>query len=74
MRRELGLPVRNSYFYSFLPVKNFGNVVSRFVRLGFDHENGQTAKRKRYWLLWDAAVVGGLASDTESTRASLDIF
>ena len=69
MRRELGLPIRNSYFFSFLPLRNDGNLISRFVRLGFEQENG-----KRYWLLWDAAVVGGLTSDAESARASLDIF
>lgn len=69
MRRELGLPIRNSYFFSFLPIRNDGNLISRFVRLGFEQENG-----KRYWLIWDAAVVGGLTSDAESARASLDIF
>lgn len=71
MRRELGLPVRNSYFFSFLPVKSDGNLISRFVRLGFDQDNAIPSKRRRYWLIWDAAVVGGLPSDTESARASL---
>ena len=61
MRRELGLPVRNSYFFSFLPVKNAGNVISRFVRLGFDDESDPTSRKKRYWLVWDAALVGGLS-------------
>ena len=61
MRRELGLPVRNNYFYDFLPVKNDGNLISRFVRLGFDHEGGSAAKKRRYWLIWDAAIVGGLS-------------
>jgi hypothetical protein len=74
MRRELGLPVRNSYFFSFLPIRNDGNLISRFVRLGFEQDNGPATKRKRYWLVWDAAVVGGLTSDAESARASLDIF
>ena len=74
MRRELGLPVRNSYFFSYLPVKNSGNVISRFVRLGFDDESNPTSKKKRYWLLWDAALVGGVTSDAESARASFDIF
>lgn len=69
MRRELGLPIRNSYFFSFLPIRNDVNLISRFVRLGFEQDNG-----KRYWLIWDAAVVGGLTSDAESARASLDIF
>ena len=63
MRRELGLPTRNSYFFSFLPVKNDANLVSRFVRLGFDHVNNSSTKRKRYWLIWDAAIVGGLNPD-----------
>ena len=74
MRRELGLPVRNSYFFSFLPVTNRGNVISRFVRLGFEDQRAPGSKRKRYWLLWDAALVGGVTSDAESARASLDIF
>ncbi len=74
MRRELGLPVRNSYFFSFLPVKNDSNLISRFVRLGFDQDNGTSAKTKRYWLVWDAALVGGLPSERESARASFDIF
>ena len=74
MRRELGLPIRNSYFFSYLPVKNVGNVISRFVRLGFEDETNPTSKKKRYWLLWDAALVGGVVSDAESARASFDIF
>jgi hypothetical protein len=72
MRRELGLPVRNSYFFSFLPLKNDGYLVSRFVRLGFE-EAAPSAKRKRYWLIWDAAVVGGLTSDERVARVSCDI-
>lgn len=68
MRRELGLPIRNSYFYSFLPIKNDGYLISRFVRLGFEAEDaGPTAKRRRYWLIWDAAVVGGLPEASETT-------
>ena len=74
MRRELGLPVRNSYFFSFLPVKNGSNLISRFVRLGFVDDDGPTSKKKRYWLIWDAAVVGGLTSGAESARASFDVF
>lgn len=73
MRRELGLPVRNSYFFSFLPVKNEGTVISRFVRLGFEQHDVRTTKRKRYWLIWDAAVVGGLTSDERVARVSCDI-
>lgn len=60
MRRELGLPVRGSYFYTLLPIRNDSNLISRFVRLGFDLDDGPASKRRRYWLIWDAAVVGGL--------------
>jgi hypothetical protein len=60
MRRELGLPVRGTYFYTFLPVRNDSNFVSRFVRLRFDLQEGPASKKRRYWLIWDAAVVGGL--------------
>lgn len=74
MRRELGLPVRNSYFFSFLPVNSGSNQISRFVRLGFDAESNPASKKKRYWLVWDAALVGGLASDAESARAFRDMF
>ena len=74
MRRELGLPIRNSYFFSFLPIKNDGNLISRFVRLSFEQDTGPSSKPRRYWLIWDAAVVGGLTSDAESARASFDIF
>jgi hypothetical protein len=63
MRRELGLPIRNSYFFSYLPVKKDGNVISRFVRLRFDQVSGASTKTKRYWLVWDAAIVGGLNPD-----------
>ncbi len=63
MRRELGLPVRNSYFFSYLPVNHDANLISRFVRLGFDQIDPASAKKKRYWLIWDAALVGGLNQD-----------
>ena len=82
MRRELGVPVRISYFFSFLPLKNDANLVSRFVRLGFDQIDSASTKTKRYWLIWDAAIVGGLnpecaeASDritTSGVRSSPDL-
>lgn len=69
MRRELGLPIRNSYFFTLLPIKNDSNLISRFVRLGFEQETGPTSKRRRYWLVWDAAVVGGLVDPSDITGA-----
>ena len=67
MRRELGLPVRNSYFFSFLPIKNDANLIGRFVRLGFEQEDHGSSKTKRYWLIWDAVLVGGLPEVSELT-------
>jgi hypothetical protein len=73
MRRELGLPVRNSYFFSFLPVKNDANLVSRFVRLGFDQVNAASAKKRRYWLIWDAAIVGGVDPDCPDAAGRITV-
>lgn len=71
MRSELGLPVRNSYFFSFLPLKNDANLVSRFVRLGFEQVHTTSTKKKRYWLVWDAAIVGGLNEDCAETAITV---
>lgn len=60
MRQELGLPVRTDYYFSFLPVRSDSSLISKFVRLGFDYQDRTSGKTKRYWLLWDAVVVGGL--------------
>ena len=60
MRQELGLPVRTDYYFRFLPVRSDSSLISRFVRLGFDYQDRTSGKIKRYWLLWDAVVVGGL--------------
>lgn len=74
MRSELGLPTRNSYFFTFLPLKNDLNFMSRYVRLGFDHVKPNSIKKKRYWLIWDAAVVGGLNPDyTETTDLTVSL-
>ena len=67
MRRELGLPLRNSYFFTYVPVNHDANFVSRFVRLGFEQVSPTSAKRKRYWLIWDAAIVGGLDAESAET-------
>ena len=66
MRQELNLPIRADYYYSFLPVKSDSSLISRFVRLGFHLRDQVSGKTKRYWLLWDAAVVGGLPSDAQT--------
>ena len=58
MRSELDLPVRTTYFYSAIPAKVNPEFNTRLVRLGFEKRDG--LRTRRYWLIWDAATVGGL--------------
>jgi hypothetical protein len=66
MRSELGLPIRASYYFTFLPLKTDLHLVSKFVRLPFDGREPGSEKSKRYWLIWDAVLVGGLAADAQT--------
>lgn len=60
MRLECNLPLRTDYFYTLLPLSADSTFTTRFVRLGFEQEQPQTKKKKRYWVIWDMNVVGGL--------------
>ncbi len=60
MRRECGLAERADYFFTFLPGTENTPFVTRFVRIAFDRQHSEANKRKRYWLVWDASLVGGL--------------
>ncbi len=60
MRRELNLAERVGYFFTFLTTASAGDFKSRFVRMAFQQNDARTSKPKRYWLLWDAELVGGL--------------
>jgi hypothetical protein len=65
MRRELKLPERTEYFYSLFPVSGEGNLFpTRYVRLAFEARDGSD-KKKRYWLMWDAVLVGGVVESKE---------
>jgi hypothetical protein len=65
MRRELKLPERTEYFYTLFPVSGEGILFpTRYVRLAFEARD-QSHKKKRYWLMWDAAVVGGVVESKE---------
>jgi hypothetical protein len=66
MRQELGLPIRTDYYFSFLPLKTDLRLISKFVRLGFHFSDQATGRTKRYWLIWDAAVVGGVRSNPQT--------
>jgi hypothetical protein len=58
MRRECGLAERADYFYTPVPGAQDGDFKTRYVRLAFEREQPQS-RRRRYWLFWDAEVVGG---------------
>lgn len=59
MRRECNLPLRADYFSTLLPITTDRAFITRFVRLAFEQELSAN-KKKRYWVVWDANVVGGL--------------
>ena len=59
MRRECDLPERADYFSTLSPLAADTTFTTRLVRLAFE-EQKPTGKKKRYWLVWDASVVGGL--------------
>src|SRR4030095_14238227 len=66
MRRELGLPIRSSYFFSSLPARTDPNFITRLVRLAFVETDAFHNKPKKYWLIWDAALVGGVDARGET--------
>ena len=63
MRLELGLPVRVDYFFTRAYLKADANFSARYVRLSFERRDELSLQTKRYWLVWDAATVGGLLGD-----------
>ena len=66
MRRELGLPIRSSYFFNALRARTDPNFITRLVRLGFIETDASQNKTKRYWLIWDATLVGGIDGRSET--------
>jgi hypothetical protein len=60
MRRECNLPLRTDYFFTFFPHADRSDFKTRFVRLAFEQEDHASMKHRRYWLIWDATLVGGL--------------
>ncbi len=60
MRRECGLAERAEYFFTYLPGADTSEFMTKYVRIAFDRREPTTNKKKRYWLVWDAALVGGL--------------
>lgn len=60
MRRECNLPERADYFSTLSPLSADSDFTTRFVRLAFEQQQTPSNKKKRYWVIWDANVVGGL--------------
>jgi hypothetical protein len=58
MRRECNLPERAGYFSTLLPTSAESIFARRFVRLAFEKE--LDGSKRKYWLVWDAHLVGGL--------------
>lgn len=69
MRRECNLPQRADYFYTLLPLNGESIFATRLVRLAFERGDPSAGKKKRYWIVWDANVVGGL--DAQKQIAAL---
>ena len=68
MRRECSLPLRTDYFFSYFPYAQQSDFRTRFVRLAFDQDDAATTKRRRYWVMWDATLVGGLDTQEIAER------
>ena len=68
MRRELNLPTRSEYFYALFPESERSEFRTRLARLAFDQKDATTQKRHRYWVMWDATVVGGINSQIAAAR------
>jgi hypothetical protein len=67
MRRECQLPERTDYFFTLSPLTEDSAFMTRLVRLAFEEPTTTTnkkpassKKKQRYWLTWDATMVGGL--------------
>lgn len=65
MRLEVDLPIRVDYFFSRAYFKSDANFKARYVRLSFERRDQSSLQTKRYWLVWDAAIVGGLSGDSQ---------
>lgn len=65
MRRECNLPQRMDYFYTFSPLTRDTTFSTKLVRLAFEHSQTGKTKKRRYWVVWDASLVGGLVQQKQ---------
>lgn len=71
MRREVGVAERVSYFFTLLPGQQRSEFKNRLVRLAFDHHDPATKKKKRFWLIWDANMVGVVKPPQSASGSAL---
>ncbi|HVG38993.1 MAG TPA: hypothetical protein VM870_06895 [Pyrinomonadaceae bacterium] len=69
MRQECGLAERAEYWYRIYPNMESSAFPGRFVRLAFVRQPPNENKKQRYWLMWDANLVGGPGAE-QSARTS----
>ncbi|MBA3242016.1 MAG: hypothetical protein H0T60_12385 [Acidobacteria bacterium] len=60
MRRECGLAERAEYHFHLYPGQEQSQFKTKLVRLAFEHQEPETNKKRRLWLMWNAELVGGL--------------
>lgn len=60
MRRECNLAERAAYFHTLMPGLEREHKI-KLVRLAFEQHIFISNRKKRYWLVWDAQLVGGLS-------------
>jgi len=63
MRRECGLPQRAEYFHTYSPLTVHSAFITRLVQLSFEQEETPSRRKKRYLLVWDANLIGGITED-----------
>lgn len=63
MRRECGFPQRAEYFHTHSPLTVHSAFISRLVQLSFEQEAAPRGRKKRYLVVWDANLVGGITQD-----------
>ena len=68
MRVELSLPIRAGYYFTYFPDAQESGFKTRFVRLAFEQRDPATTKPHRYWVMWDATLVGGLEMKQVASR------
>lgn len=59
MRRECNLAERAEYFFAPFPGVDNGSLMTKLMRLPFERRTPD-GKKNRYWVMWDANLVGGL--------------